>query len=74
MQSYQEEYIANLKDIAILSSRGQTPVQSFAAYQEKLQHDRCLLKEKVNRNIELLRNELFPLFDRLFEEIGRAHV
>ncbi len=67
MQSYQEEYIANLKDIAILSSRGQTPVQSFATYQEKLQHDRCLLKEKVNRNIELLRNELFPLFDRLFE-------
>lgn len=67
MQPYQKEYIANLKDIAVLSSRSQTLVQSFAAYQEKLQHDHCLLKEKVNHNIELLRNGLFPLFDRLFE-------
>lgn len=67
MQPYQEEYITNLKDIAALSSRDRTLVQSFAAYQENLQQDRYLLRQKVNRNIELLRNELFPLFDRIFE-------
>lgn len=67
MQPYQKEYIANLKDITTLPSRSQTPVQSFAAYEEKLQRARCLLEEKINRNIELLRNGLFPLFDRIFE-------
>lgn len=67
MQPYQKEYIANLKDITTLPSRSQTPVQSFATYEEKLQRARCLLEEKINHNIELLRDGLFPLFDRIFE-------
>ncbi len=67
MQPYQEEYIANLKDITVLASRRQTSNHSLAEYQEKLLHDRSLLEKKINRNIELLRDGLFPLFDRLFE-------
>ncbi|MDE7185765.1 MAG: hypothetical protein K2O40_15180 [Lachnospiraceae bacterium] len=67
MQPYQEEYIANLKEITALASRSQTTSYSLSEYQEKLQHDRSLLEEKINRNIKLLRDGLFPLFDRLFE-------
>ena len=67
MQHYQEEYIANLKDITLLSSRRQTSSHSLSEYQEKLLHDRSQLEERINRNIELLRDGLFPLFDRLFE-------
>ena len=67
MQPYQEEYIANLKDITLLSSQRQTSNQSLSDYLERLQHDRSRLEEKINRNIELLRDGLFPLFDRLFE-------
>ena len=67
MQPYQEEYIANLKDITLLSSRRQTSSHSLSEYQEKLLHDRSQLEERINRNIELLRDGLFPLFDRLFE-------
>ena len=67
MQAYQEEYIANLKDITLLTLCSHPPVHSLAAFQEKLQHDRHLLQKKISRNIELLRDGLFPLFDRLFE-------
>lgn len=59
MQPYQEEYIANLKDITVLASRRQTSNHSLAEYQEKLLHDRSLLEKKINRNIELLRDGLF---------------
>lgn len=46
MQPYQEEYIANLKDITVLASRRQTSNHSLAEYQEKLLHDRSLLEKK----------------------------
>ncbi|MDE5823964.1 MAG: hypothetical protein K2H91_04685, partial [Lachnospiraceae bacterium] len=67
MQPYQEEYIANLKDIAVLAARKYQNCHSFETYRETLLKNRSLIEAKVNRNIELLRNELFPLFDRLFE-------
>ncbi len=67
MQPYQEEYIANLKEIAVLASRRQTHAHSLTAYQEKLYQDRQQLEYQINRNMELLRDGLFPLFDRLFE-------
>jgi len=67
MQPYQEEYIANLKDIAVLTARKKINNKSF----EESLKDSLLTKEKVsriiNRNMELLRDKLFPQLDHLFE-------
>ncbi|MDE7478740.1 MAG: hypothetical protein K2M91_12495, partial [Lachnospiraceae bacterium] len=67
MQPYQEEYIANLRDITALSARQNLDGHSFETYQKALLQNRLLIEAKINRNIELLRDGLFPLFDRLFE-------
>lgn len=67
MQPYQEEYLANLKNIAVLAARKNPNSHSFETYRETLLENRRLIEVKINRNIELLRDELFPLFDRLFE-------
>lgn len=67
MQPYQEEYIANLRDIIALSTRQNLDCRSFEAYRETLLQNRSLIETKINRNITLLRERLFPLFDRLFE-------
>ena len=56
MQPYQEEYIANLKDIAVLTARKKIKNQSF----EKSLQDSLQTKEKIlqiiSRNMKLLRN------------------
>lgn len=67
MQPYQEEYIANLKDIAVLATRKNLDCHSFETYRKTLLQNRSLIETLINRNIALLRDELFPLFDRLFE-------
>lgn len=67
MQPYQEEYIANLRDIAVLAARQKTDYNSFEAYRRTILEHRRLLESRITRNIELLRDDLFPLFDRLFE-------
>lgn len=67
MQPYQEEYIANLRDIAVLATRKNPDCHSFDTYRDTLLQNRSLIADKINRNIALLRDELFPLFDRLFE-------
>lgn len=67
MQPYQEEYIANLREIAALAARKKTEGRSFEAYQEEWAADREKIRQKVNRNMELLRTELFPLLDHLLE-------
>lgn len=67
MQPYQEEYIANLKDIAVLTARKSPEDRSFEAYQEAFLNDRKQAEEKAKRNMTLLKEELFPVLDRLFE-------
>lgn len=67
MQSYQEEYIANLREINTLSSCSYLDCHSFEDYHEMVLQNHSLKESKINRNIDLLRDELFPLFDRLFE-------
>lgn len=67
MQPYQEEYIANLKDIAVLAARKNPDCHSFEAYRGTILENRSLIMTKINRNIELLREGVFSLFDRLFE-------
>lgn len=67
MQPYQKEYITNLKDISVLATRKTLDCHSFDTYCETLLQNRSLIETKINRNIALLRDELFLLFDRLFE-------
>lgn len=66
MQPYQEEYIANLKDIAVLAAHKSMENHSFETYQEELLRDRAQIEKKIMRNMELLRDGLFPLLDSLF--------
>ncbi len=67
MRPYQEEYIANLRNIAALAARKKPDGSSFEAYQEALRDNRLLIERKVKRNMELLKNHLFPLLDHLLE-------
>lgn len=67
MQAYQEEYIANLKDIASLAARHKAKGLGFEEYCAVLREDRELLEEKAKRNMGLLRENLFPLLDRIHE-------
>ena len=65
MQPYQEEYIANLKEIVALSARRKPDGSSFDAYWEKMCKSRQEIGEKLKRNMELLRGGLFPVLDHL---------
>lgn len=67
MQPYQEEYIANLKDIAALAARKKPEGFSFEAYQAELSANKVRIEQKVERNMELLKGELFPLLDHLLD-------
>lgn len=67
MQPYQEEYLANLNDIAMLVAHKKTEEQSFEEYYEKAIRNIRLAEQKVKRNMELLRNGLFPVLDHLFD-------
>ncbi len=67
MQPYQEEYIANLRKIAALAARKKTEGHSVESYQEALTGNRLQIAQKVARNMELLREGLFPLLDHLLE-------
>ena len=67
MQPYQEEYIANLKDIAVLTARKRPEGRSFETYLDEFLYDRKQAEEKARRNMTLLKEELFPVLDRLFE-------
>lgn len=67
MQPYQEEYIANLKEIAKLSASEKSGSRSFCVPYAKVLSDKKHLEQIVARNMELLREKLFPLLDHLFE-------
>ncbi len=67
MQPYQEEYIQNLKEMITLAERKMAAGCSFEEYQERLSEERQKKKEIAERNRNLLRENLFPLFDNLFD-------
>lgn len=67
MQPYQEEYIANLKEISLLSVHRGQDAPCFEAYLEGQRQRRARMEQVVARNMSLLRENLFPLLDRLFE-------
>ncbi|MCI9338110.1 MAG: hypothetical protein HFH93_11335 [Lachnospiraceae bacterium] len=67
MQPYQEEYIANLKKNSELTDPGYRDRQSFEAYLERQLLYKGQREKIVERNMALLRENLFPLLDRLYE-------
>ena len=67
MQAYQEEYIANLKEIAALADRRKPEALTFSAYELRRRQKEGLARRKVKRNVELLRGGLVPALDHLFE-------
>jgi len=67
MQPYQDEYIANLKEIAKLTARQKPNGRSFEEYLSELLQYRERVHQLSKRNMELLRNSLFPVLDHLFE-------
>ncbi len=67
MQPYQEEYIANIKEIAALSAHVAADGLSFSDYETQLRNREELVEQKSRRNMELLTHGLFPVLDDLFE-------
>lgn len=67
MQPYQEEYISNAKQISALSIRRKQKTQDFEAYLQVQRECRAQLERFVARNMTLLRENLFPLLDHIFE-------
>lgn len=67
MQPYQEEYIANLKEISTLTVRKAPEGLPFEKYFQELLQDRLQVEQKIKRNMELLRQELFPILDHIHE-------
>ncbi len=66
MRPYQEEYLANLRQFAALSHRELPGTLSFDEYAARLQHRSAETARLGRRNIELLREGLFPTLDDLF--------
>ena len=67
MQLYQPEYIANLRRIAALTARKQPEGLPFADYEARMDRDEAQAEALVRQNMELLRGELFPVLDNLFQ-------
>lgn len=66
MRPYQEEYIANIRELTRLTGHRKPEGLSGMAYAAGLRQNEILAREKVRRNMELLRHSLFPLLDHLF--------
>lgn len=66
MQSYQEEYIASLKDIVGYAVRGQRAL-SFEECLILAEQEKRRMEERAKRNMKLLREELFPVLDHIYE-------
>ena len=67
MKAYQEEYIANAKEFVSLHLRPGPEDRSLEEYTDRLQAQRLRKWQLVQRNMELLREELLPALDHLSE-------
>lgn len=66
MYPYQEEYIANLKEISALTTYKKPENDTFEKYYEELKKRRQYVSTKIEHNMVLLRENLFPLLDHLY--------
>lgn len=67
MRPYQEEYIANLRQVAALVWRGRPDGMGFEEYAAQIRENEARAAQLTRRNMELLRGELFPMLDNLFD-------
>ncbi len=67
MQAYQDEYIANLREIASLTMGRRQEGQSFEDYLKQADREKRQAEEKGKRNMLLLREELFPALDHIYD-------
>lgn len=67
MQSYQEEYIANSKEITALSVYQNPGDLSFEEYYKRLMDCKVSIRNKADRNMQILREKLFPMIDCLYD-------
>lgn len=67
MRPYQQEYIANIREIIALTKRKTPADRTLADYTARLRRDEARREEIVGRNMELLRLELLPELDDLPE-------
>lgn len=67
MQPYQEEYIANLKELSAFSTLQKQIGRDFETCLAMQRQLKARQRQIVARNMELLRRNLFPLLDRLFD-------
>ena len=65
MRPYQTEYIANIKEAAALAEASRPEEASSEDYAARRLQDQRRMEELVERNMSLLRRELFPLLDHL---------
>lgn len=70
MRAYQEAYIANLKEIAGHALREGWERQSFDTCLEQVCQEKKRSEELVKQNMKLLREELFPVLDHIYEADG----
>lgn len=67
MQPYQEEYIANLRDIAALTARKGKQDLSYEEYLDRTEREKRQAEERAKHNMKLLRECLFPVLDHIFD-------
>lgn len=67
MQAYQEEYIANIKEIQGLFLQDRRQATGYEAYFESQLQRKGQRERIAARNMKLLRENLFPLLDCLYE-------
>lgn len=67
MQPYQEEYIANLKEISMLTIQKKQRYPTFEDYKATLERNQQQIEQKITQNMELLRQKLFPVLDHIFD-------
>lgn len=67
MRPYQEEYIANIRTISALTKRKKHGELTADAYEASLRQNEAAARQLVRRNMELLRTQLFPTLDNIFE-------
>lgn len=66
MQPYQKEYIENLKEISSLSVYQNPEGLEFDEYYKRLMDSNDRIEKNVRRNMQILRENIFPMLDRLY--------
>lgn len=67
MQPYQEEYIANIKEALLFFSRRNVQGKNFDEFYNGMLLEKQKLEQITERNMLLLRENLFPVLDNIFE-------